>query len=72
MSDASENPDFENKLAELEALVSKLEQGDLSLEDSLVAYESGVRLTRECQSMLDKAQLRIEMAAAASTDDQTP
>ena len=56
--------DFEKKLQDLEALVAKLETGELSLEESLKAYENGVALTRDCQSMLEKAQLRIEMAAA--------
>lgn len=59
--------DFEKKLNDLEALVAKLETGELSLEESLKAYENGVALTRECQSMLEKAQLRIEMATTEAT-----
>ena len=51
---------FEQSLEELEALVEKLESGDLRLEDSLQAFERGVVLTKECQSALKTAELRIE------------
>lgn len=52
--------DFEAALAELEALVGQLEGGTLSLEDSLAAFERGVKLTRTCQSALRSAELRIK------------
>ena len=52
--------DFEAALAELEALVGQLEGGTLSLEDSLAAFERGVKLTRACQSALRSAELRIK------------
>ena len=52
--------DFEASLAELEALVGKMETGELSLEDSLEAFERGVALTRRCQAALEKAELRIK------------
>lgn len=52
--------DFESALAELEALVSKMEAGDLSLEDSLEAFEQGVKLTRECQAQLSRAEQRVK------------
>ncbi|NES11284.1 exodeoxyribonuclease VII small subunit, partial [Pseudomonas laurentiana] len=38
--------DFEQSLADLQALVERLENGELSLEDSLTAFEQGIRLTR--------------------------
>ncbi len=63
MSNSDTNMNFEQKLSDLEAVVAKLETGELSLEESLKAYEQGIALTRECQSMLEKAQLRIEMAS---------
>ncbi|WP_028771267.1 exodeoxyribonuclease VII small subunit [Silanimonas lenta] len=53
--------DFERSLDELEALVQKLEAGDLSLEESLGAYERGVALYRQCQSALEQAELRIKL-----------
>ena len=66
MATKDNSMDFEKKLQDLEALVAKLETGELSLEESLKAYENGVALTRECQIMLEKAQLRIEIATADS------
>jgi len=54
-------PDFEQALNELEALVSKMEAGDLSLEESLAAFEQGVKLTRECQSRLAAAEQRVQL-----------
>lgn len=54
-------PDFEQSLSELESLISQMEQGDLSLEASLAAFEEGIRLTRECQQMLDDAEQKVDM-----------
>ena len=52
--------DFEGALAELEELVAKMEGGSLSLEESLAAFERGIKLTRECQAALRSAELRIK------------
>lgn len=52
--------DFEKSLDELEKLVRDLEQGELSLEQSLAAFERGVKLTRNCQSALKTAEQRVE------------
>ena len=52
--------DFEAALAELEELVGRMESGSLSLEESLAAFERGIKLTRECQSALRSAELRIK------------
>jgi exodeoxyribonuclease VII small subunit len=54
-------PDFEKSLAELEQLVSTLEQGDLSLEQSLATFESGIKLTRECQIRLSEAEQKVQI-----------
>jgi exodeoxyribonuclease VII small subunit len=59
-------PDFETALAELEALVSKLESGDLSLDQSLACFKRGVELTRHCQSVLDEAQKNVELLATGA------
>lgn len=53
-------PDFEAALEELEALVRKLESGDLPLDESLDEFKRGVALTRHCQTVLDRAQLTVE------------
>ena len=52
---------FEKQLSELEKIVADMERGDMSLEESLQAYERGVQLTRECQAALDSAQQRINV-----------
>ncbi|HUR35716.1 MAG TPA: exodeoxyribonuclease VII small subunit [Vicinamibacterales bacterium] len=53
--------DFEAALAELDTLVKKLEDGDLSLEQSLALYERGVQLSRFCHARLEEAERRIEI-----------
>jgi exodeoxyribonuclease VII small subunit len=53
--------DFEAAIAELEAIVKKLEEGDLPLEQSLQLYERGVHLSRFCHSRLEEAERRIEI-----------
>lgn len=52
---------FESSLGELEKIVRKLEDGELSLEESLKLFEDGVRLSRECQERLNQAERRIEI-----------
>jgi exodeoxyribonuclease VII small subunit len=53
--------DFEASLAELEALVERLEHGDLPLDDALKSFERGVALTRQCQGALRAAQQKVEI-----------
>lgn len=52
---------FEDSLAELEQLVSQLEQGDISLEESLKSFERGVTLTRTCQKALQEAEQKVQI-----------
>jgi len=52
---------FEHSLDELEQLVQRMEKGDLSLDDSLAAYERGVSLYRHCQTALEQAELRVRL-----------
>ena len=54
-------PDFEKSLTELEALVARLEQGDVPLEEALQTFERGVALTRQCQTALRTAQQKVEV-----------
>lgn len=58
---AAEAPDFEHSLAELEALIARLERGDLPLADSLALFEQGVALTRRCHTHLADARQRVEI-----------
>jgi exodeoxyribonuclease VII small subunit len=53
--------DFEAAIAELDAIVKKLEEGDLPLEQSLALYERGVQLSRFCHAQLEQAERRIEI-----------
>jgi len=59
MSD-SQPKQFEAELAELEQLVSKMESGELSLEESLALFERGVALTKNCEATLKAAELKVE------------
>ena len=52
---------FEEALESLEELVQAMEEGELSLEESLKAFEQGIKLTRECQSALDKAEQKVQL-----------
>lgn len=63
---------FETSLAELEALVDRLEQGDLTLEESLAAFERGVGLTRACQRALDQAEQRVRILTDCDPTDADP
>ncbi|MDR1076483.1 MAG: exodeoxyribonuclease VII small subunit [Xanthomonadaceae bacterium] len=50
---------FEQSLEQLEQMVEKMELGEMSLEESLSAYEQGVALYRRCQQALEQAELRV-------------
>ncbi|MDH5738023.1 MAG: exodeoxyribonuclease VII small subunit, partial [Gammaproteobacteria bacterium] len=52
---------FEASLAQLEKLVAQMEDGDLSLEESLKTFEQGVKLARECQTALKDAEQRVQL-----------
>ena len=54
-------PDFEQSLADLQTLVERLENGELSLEDSLSAFDQGIGLTRDCQAALSQAEQKVQI-----------
>ncbi len=58
---AEKKQTFESSLQDLEKIVRKLEDGDLSLEESLKLFEDGVKISRECQERLNQAERRIEV-----------
>ena len=60
---------FESALAEFEALVEKMERGDLSLEDSVGAYERGVALHRYCERALSTAERKIRILTEGAGND---
>ena len=62
---------FEESLSELEALVESMESGELSLEESLSAFEHGIALTRSCQQALEAAEQKVEILTARTPDAPT-
>ncbi|SEG81361.1 exodeoxyribonuclease VII small subunit [Marinobacterium lutimaris] len=54
-------PDFEQSLSQLEAVVERMEQGDLPIEEALKAFEEGVKLTRECQDILQQTEQKVQV-----------
>ena len=65
MTDAIEGLGFEAAMAELEAVVRKLEGGQVALEESIALYERGAALRAHCDARLRAAEERIEMIRAA-------
>ena len=55
------NPNFEESLNALEALVTHMESGELTLEESLQEFERGMALTKQCQKLLDEAEQRVRI-----------
>ncbi len=62
MTDGADLTDltFEQALTQLQKLVDELENGDGSLEESLLRYEQGMKLAAYCNELLDKAELRVQ------------
>lgn len=54
-------PSLEERLAELEAIVQRLEAGELALEEALAGFEKGVALVRELHATLNEAEQRVEV-----------
>jgi exodeoxyribonuclease VII small subunit len=61
MSQPSAEPSFEQALAELEKIVSRMESGDLSLEQALATHKRGLELARLCQKQLEAAQQQVKV-----------
>jgi exodeoxyribonuclease VII small subunit len=61
VADATPIADFERSLDELEQLVQRLEKGDLSLDDSLQAFERGIALFRSCQGAIEQAEQKVNL-----------
>lgn len=58
---AKKKNSFETSLEELEKIVAALEDGDRPLEEALQLFESGIKLSRECQKRLDEAERKIQV-----------
>ena len=71
--DTSPVADFEQSMQALEDLVARMETGEMTLEESLAAYERGVGLYRRCQGALEQAELRVRLLSdPGSPDDARP
>lgn len=60
-----ENQTFEASMARLEQIVRAMERGDVALEESLKLFQEGTELVRNCQKLLDDAQLQIKKIMTA-------
>ncbi|MGU9961485.1 MAG: exodeoxyribonuclease VII small subunit [Candidatus Puniceispirillales bacterium WSBS_2018_MAG_OTU23] len=61
---------FEGALKELEAIVERLERGEVSLDDAVAAYERGSELKSQCQARLDEARLKVDKIRAAKASPE--
>ena len=62
---------FEPALSELEALIERMESGELSLEESLASFEQGIALTRRCQQALEQAEQKVKILTSNTPDAAT-
>lgn len=76
-TDDNKSLSFDDTLSRLEDLVTRMEDGKLSLEEALSTFETGIRLTRECQQALQQAELKVQILtspdgqpAAMTTGDE--
>ena len=56
-----ENINFEDKMKKLEEIANELEKGELNLDESVSKFEEGMKLSKECSEMLEKAEKKITM-----------
>lgn len=61
-----ERPSFEQALKKLEGIVQRLEQEEVSLEESIELYQKGVKLSKKCSEILEKAELKIKEVQSGS------
>ena len=71
---AEKKKTFEEAMARLDEIVTRLEKGDAPLEESLKHFEEGTKLMKQCSGLLDKAEQKVQQltAGADGTPDETP
>jgi len=67
----SKQPKFEEALGEIEAIIERIESGEVGLEESIGEYERGAGLIRRCREILERAEQRIEELTAESLGDSS-
>ncbi len=60
--------EFESNLSKLEKIVEKMEAGNLSLDESLVAFEEGIRLSKDCNKRLNQAEEKVKKLLSVDKD----
>ena len=63
---------FEQALGKLEAIVEQIESGEIGLEESIARYEEGITLIKQCRTILDAAEKKIQLLAKAEGGDLAP
>ena len=63
---------FEQALAKLEKLVAEIEEGKVSLEDSIAKYAEGIKLVKHCRSILDAAEQKIQLLTKGQGESLQP
>ena len=66
---AKKQPSFEDRLLELEALVRKMEEGSMPLNETLTAYEEGMKLVKSCNEKIEKIEKQILVLGGESMED---
>lgn len=69
MTDKPSSPSFEETLAELEAIVNDMENGDLPLNQALEKFERGIKLSRLSQQSLEQAQQKVQILLKENGED---
>ncbi len=62
---------FEESMTELEGIVTKLEVGDITLDDSLKLFEQGIKLAKNCQKKLDDAEKKVKILTSLENGEMT-
>ena len=63
---------FEQALGRLEKIVEQIESGQIGLEESIARYEEGIRLVKQCRTILDAAEKKIQLLAKGERDELAP
>ncbi|MGV6806414.1 MAG: exodeoxyribonuclease VII small subunit [bacterium] len=71
MATRKKSPDIEQSIQKLEAIVERMESNSLSLDESLKAYEEGIKITRECQQALADAEQKVEILSKTAGGGDT-
>lgn len=71
MSEKTEIKNFEKSLKELETVAQEIERGDLNLEEAISKFERGIKLSKECSEILEKAEKRINILVQNENGDYT-